>query len=50
MKRKFSFGYTHFELDDIFRRFDSDSDGKMQFEDFLRFILPKDYTFDLSEK
>ena len=46
LKKKFSYGFTQKELEELFIKHDLDNDGKLLVDDFIRIILPKDYAIE----
>jgi len=49
MKKKYTFGFTQKEIEELFSSNDLDKDGRLQLEDFVRIILPPNYVIEQKE-
>ena len=46
LKKHFKYAFTHKEVEDLFADNDTDKDGKLLLDDFMRFVLPSDYVVE----
>jgi len=46
IKHKFTYGFTHKDIEKLFEIYDTNKDGVLEVSDFAKMILPPDYTIE----
>ncbi|EGR32152.1 hypothetical protein IMG5_094380 [Ichthyophthirius multifiliis] len=49
-KAQYKYGYTQKEIEEIFEKHNKEKDGKLSMDDFIKMILPLDYTIGEEEE